>query len=371
MRSALAPAARRTRIALTAARAGRGRGRVGARPRAPGSQRARRAPRRRRTHGRDRRLVEHARVLEHDREVAAHARKRSVTAGRARSRLAERVHGPAARDAGLGSARLAADDRLHQRAEPQARRQGEARSDAAPRSCSRRLPVGRGLHGWHPAVDRPGAGHPGAARGGHPPRPDRARQRPSRRAGGSPAGRRAHHAHARARDRRFASSRWAAARATPRSSPISVARHSSWTRPTPSTPRSARRRCGRSRPRSRSSCSVSHSPLLLALSEPLLPLRWRSTPGGRPDDAEPLPPGRSSGAPPRARDRMRVPRTAEPTDAASAYPRRGGANGSVASSPPPSHRLDSHSGPEKWCSGCGGAATCCGPTRPTGPGSRT
>ena len=46
---------------------------------------------------------------------------------------------------------------LHQRAEPQARRPGEARPHAAPEPRSRRLPLGRRLHGRHAALDRAGA----------------------------------------------------------------------------------------------------------------------------------------------------------------------------------------------------------------------
>ena len=134
----------------------------------PAARGSRSTPRRPGADGRDRRLIEHARILEHDREVAAHARQRSFTTGRAGPCLAERVPRPSARDAGLGAPRLAADDRLHQRAEPQARRPGEARPDAAPQPRARRLPVGWGLHGWHPALERSGAGDAGAARVGHP-----------------------------------------------------------------------------------------------------------------------------------------------------------------------------------------------------------
>ena len=149
---------------------------------------------------RDRRLVEHARVLEHDREVARRALERPLAAGRSRPRLAERVRRAAARDPRIGAARLGPDDQLHQRAEPQARRQGEARPDAGAEPGSRRLSLGRRLHGRHPALGRPGAGDPGVAGGGDPRRADRARQRPPRCAGRPSPGRRADRADAGARD---------------------------------------------------------------------------------------------------------------------------------------------------------------------------
>ncbi len=130
LRTGRSPDARGTRRPCTA------RDRGGRCPRPRGGQvaeRARGPPRRQRADDRDRRVVQHARLLEHDREVAAHAGERSLPAGRARPRLPERVRRAAARDTCVGAARLAADDHVHQRTGQQDRRPGEARPDAASR----------------------------------------------------------------------------------------------------------------------------------------------------------------------------------------------------------------------------------------------
>ena len=190
------PDARRAGRARTALVRGRGRARPGVQPatRRPGG-----APRRRRTDGRDRRLVEHARVLEHDREVAPHARR--DPSQRAGLVLASQSAYMALPPETPGSALRGWQRMIDYINEQNHKLAARAKLDRTP------LP--------NPAPgDYPGSGSSRAGRGCRPAwrerckrcgrqapvRPDRPRQRPSRCTGGSPACRRADHADARARD---------------------------------------------------------------------------------------------------------------------------------------------------------------------------
>ena len=151
------------------------------------------------------------------------------------------------------------------------------------------------VHGRHPALDRARARDPGAARAGHSQRSDRAGQRPARCAGGSPPRRRADRADARARDQAPRRHRGARRSRDPKefsdfggSAFITDAADSVYApEREPALP---------SRPSALPLVLLGVAlAVLLAAVEPLLPLRWRSSPGGARMRRQSATPARESG----------------------------------------------------------------------------
>ena len=277
----LAPAARRTRIALVGLSLARDRSRGRARSRLETTAgRPRGASWRRRADDRDGRLLQHPGLLGHDREVSAHTRERPIAAGRARPGVAERVRRPAARDSGLGAPRLAAHGQLHQPAEPQAHRQGEARPHAGPGPGARRLSVGRRVHGRHAAIDRACRVRSRrcatrASRHGQIVLISDLRDAPEDLPRVGALITRMHELGMKLRVVTVGN----ATRDPKAFSDLGGSEVRHRTRPTRSTHPSERRPCRRSPRRSRSCCSAARSPCCSTLAELLVPLRWRAPAG--------------------------------------------------------------------------------------------